>query len=456
MSDTKQIEKDVFSGSSQDSMQAIREAAEKINDFGTIPEGEGLVKNVEGRQTKASIWKNIFFFATIFGLFVLATLLYTIIDDTFGLIAVQVAVEEEVIAAPFGKTDVEQLTQEEMAQILNDASGSSGSLRRMIRDMPFAERSKAELEDLIRVEILKEEVVRSFSFTDSLFNRAAIEAQVAENFPRADLRWHSWLNWDFLTTPMNSTPALAGIRTGILGTLWVTAIAMLFAIPLGVGGAIYLEEYASDTKNRFLIGFNSLIQTNINNLAGVPSIIYGMLGLAVFVIALGSFTSGDVISFISFISSAPNGRTILSAGLTIGLLVLPLIIINAQEAIRAVPRSLRQASYGLGATKWQTVWNVIMPNAIPGIMTGIILAISRAIGETAPLIVVGASTFILTDPTGVFSQFTVLPIQIYNWTSRPQAQFQNAAAAGIIVLLIIMVALNGTAIWLRNRYQRSG
>ncbi len=452
MSDTKNLEKDMFSGSSQDSMRAIREAAEKINDFGTIPEGEELTQNVQRRQTRASIWKNIFYISTIFGLFVLATLLYTIIDDTFGLIAVQVAVEEEVIAAPFDKTEIEQLTQEEMAQILTDATGSSGALRRMNREMPFAERSQAELEDLIRIEILKEEVVQSFSFTDSLFKRASVEAKVAEDFPRADLRWHSWISWDFLTTPMNSTPALAGIRTGILGTLWVTAIAMLFAIPIGIGGAIYLEEYAADTKHRWLVFLNKVIQTNINNLAGVPSIIYGMLGLAIFVIAWGYFTSGQ---FFNVPGAAANGRTILSAGLTVGLLVLPLIIINAQEAIRAVPRSLRQASYGLGATKWQTVWNVVVPNAIPGIMTGIILAISRAIGETAPLIVVGASTFILTDPNGIFSQFTVLPIQIYNWTSRPQAQFQNAAAAGIIVLLVIMIALNGTAIWLRNRYQRS-
>ncbi|NJL06708.1 MAG: phosphate ABC transporter permease PstA [Chloroflexaceae bacterium] len=443
----------MFSGSGQESITAIREAAEKINDYGTIPQGEGLIKNVQGRQTKASVWRNIFFSATIFGLFVLATLLYTIVDDAFGLIAVQVAIEEETIAAPFGKTEVEQLTQEEMAQVLTDATGSSGSLRRMNREVPFTERSQAELEDIIRVEILKEEVVRSFAFTESLFNRAAIEAQVAEDFPRAELRWNSWISWDFLTTPMNSTPALAGIRTGILGTLWVTAIAMLFAIPLGIGAAIYLEEYAADTKNPFLIRFNSLVQTNISNLAGVPSIIYGMLGLAVFVIALGYFTSGQ---FFSLTGAATNGRTILSAGLTVGLLVLPLIIINGQEAIRAVPRSLRQASYGLGATKWQTVWNVVMPNAIPGMMTGIILAMSRAIGETAPLIVVGASTFILTDPSGVFSQFTTLPIQIFNWTARPQAQFQNAAAAGIIVLLVIMVSLNGTAIWIRNRYQRSG
>ncbi len=454
MSNTQQQpEQDMFSGSSQESISAIRKAAEKINDYGTIPHGEDLIKNVQGRQTKASVWKNIFFSATIFGLFVLATLLYTIVDDAFGLIAVQVAVEEETIAAPFGKTELEDLTQEEMAQVLTDATGSSGALRRMNREKPFTERDQAELEDIIRIEILKEEVVRSFAFTESLFNRAAIEAQVARDFPRAELRWNSWISWDFLTTPMNSTPALAGIRTGILGTLWVTGIAMLFAIPLGVGAAIYLEEYASDTKNPFLIRFNSLVQTNINNLAGVPSIIYGMLGLAVFVIALGYFTSGQ---FFSPTGPATNGRTILSAGLTIGLLVLPLIIINGQEAIRAVPRSLRQASYGLGATKWQTVWNVVLPNAIPGMMTGIILAMSRAIGETAPLIVVGASTFILTDPSGIFSQFTALPIQIYNWTSRPQAQFQNAAAAGIIVLLVIMVALNGTAIWLRNRYQRSG
>jgi phosphate transport system permease protein len=197
---------------------------------------------------------------------------------------------------------------------------------------------------------------------------------------------------------------------------------------------------------------NRLIQTNINNLAGVPSIIYGMLGLAVFVRMLEALTSGKMFGLVD--PTTANGRTILSAGLTLGLLILPLIIINAQEAIKSVPNSLRQAGQGLGATKWQTIWAHVLPNAMPGILTGTILAVSRAIGETAPLVVVGASTFITVDPTNPFSKFTTLPIQIYQWTSRPQDEFRNIAAAAIIVLLILLLTLNATAVLLRNRFSK--
>jgi phosphate transport system permease protein len=204
-----------------------------------------------------------------------------------------------------------------------------------------------------------------------------------------------------------------------------------------------LQEYAP--KN----WLTSIIQTNINNLAGVPSIVYGMLGLAVFVRTFEAITSGA-----AFGVTDSNGRTVLSAGLTMGILVLPLIIINAQEAIKAVPDSLRQAAFGVGATRWQTIWHHVLPNALPGILTGSILAISRALGETAPLIVVGASTFITIDPQGVFSKFTALPIQIYNWTTRPQAEFHSIAASAIIVLLVLLLTLNATAILLRNRFQR--
>ena len=257
----------------------------------------------------------------------------------------------------------------------------------------------------------------------------------------------SWLNKEFITQPQSSKPEYAGVRTAILGSLWTIAITILFAFPIGVGAAIYLEEYAADTP------FNRLIQTNINNLAGVPSIIYGILGLAVFVRALEPITSGALFGYVPEGTTA-NGRTILSAGLTLGLLVLPLIIINAQEAIRAVPNSLRNASYGLGATKLQTIWHHVLPQALSGILTGAILAISRAIGETAPLVVVGASTFITFDPTSPFSKFTTLPIQIYQWTSRPQDEFRNLAAAAIIILLILLLSLNASAILLRNRFSR--
>ena len=440
MSDTQQPpEKDMFSGSSQESMSAIREAAEKINDYGTIPEGEGLIKNVEGRQTKASIWKNVFFFATIFGLFVLATLLYTIVDDAFGLIAVQVAIEEKTIAAPFGKTELEELTQEEMAKVLTDATGSSGALRRMNREMPFAERDQAELEDIIRVEILKEEVVQSFAFTDSLFNRATIEAEVAEKFPRAELLWHSWISWDFLTTPMNSTPALAGIRTGILGTLWVTIIAMLFAIPLGVGAAIYLEEYATDTKNPLLIRFNSLVQTNINNLAGVPSIIFGLFGLALFVQALNL------------------GTSLMSAGLTLGLLTLPYMITTAEEALKTVPRSMREGTMALGATQFETIRDIVLPAATPGIATGVVLSLSRAAGETAPILFTGAAFYITGLPGHPLQEFMALPYHLYTLSTQHHdiLGVRPLAYATAAVLILLVFALNLSAIVIRERARRN-
>lgn len=316
--------------------------------------------------------------------------------------------------------------------------------RRFDRDEPFSERSKESVIQLIEERVIGREVVAAYKLTESLLERERIEATVRERFPRAELEFHSWVNREFLTRPMSSVPILAGVGNAILGSLWVIAITIALAIPIGILGGVYLEEYASDTW------YYRLIETNINNLAGVPSIIYGILGLAVFVRALESLTSGA-----AFGVTDSNGRTILSAGLTMALLVLPLMIINAREAIRAVPQSLRQASYGLGATKWQTVWNHVLPNALPGILTGTILSVSRAMGETAPLIVIGASTFVVFFPDSVFDKFTVIPIQIYNWTSQPGAQFRSIAAAAIIVLLVTLLLLNATAILLRNRFKRS-
>jgi phosphate transport system permease protein len=305
---------------------------------------------------------------------------------------------------------------------------SAGLFRRLNRDQPFEQRTKEEILVLIYERVIEQKIVRTYSLGESLFNRAAIEADVAERYPEATLEFRSWLSGSFLTTPMSSKPELAGIRTAILG----------------VCAALYLEEYAP--KNRL----TNLIETNINNLAGVPSIIYGMLGLAIFVRTLEYYTSGAFLGV-----TDTNGRTVISGSLTMALLILPLIIINAREAIRAVPQSLRQASYGLGATQWQTVWQVVVPNAIPGILTGTILGMSRAIGETAPLIVVGASTFIVSDPNGPFSKFTALPIQIYNWTQQPQPEFRSIAAAAIIILLLLLLSLNAAAIILRNRFRRS-
>jgi phosphate transport system permease protein len=266
--------------------------------------------------------------------------------------------------------------------------------------------------------------------------------------PNAVMEFKAWLNWNFLISPQSSNPALAGIRTAILGSIWVTLIAFLVAVPLGVGASTYLEEYSKGSK------LDGLIETNINNLAGVPSIIYGMLGLAVFVRYFGHFTSG--VAFGAADPSTASGRTIVSAGLTLGLLILPLVIINAREAIRAVPRAFREASYGLGATKWQTTWSHVLPNAIPGILTGVILAVSRAFGETAPLIAVGVSTFIVVDPCG-----TLLEVhhrcrcRSTNGLRGHRKNFSGWPRPRILVLLFLLIALNAAAIFLRNRFKRT-
>jgi phosphate transport system permease protein len=328
---------------------------------------------------------------------------------------------------------------------LLEANVSAGLMRRLERDKPFAERTQEEIYSLVMERVVEPKVVASWPLMESITQRGEIERSVAE-IPNGTLEWRSWLTPQFLTASQSSTPEQAGIRGAILGSLWVILFTLVIALPVGVGAAIYLEEYATDTW------LNRLIATNISNLAGVPSIIYGMLGLAIFVRALEPLTSGKLFGLAD--PTTANGRTVLSAGLTLALLVLPLIIINAQEAIRAVPRSLREAGYGLGATKWQVIWAHVLPSALPGILTGNILAMSRAIGETAPLVVVGASTFISVDPSGPFSKFTTLPAQIYQWTARPQDEFRHLAAAAIIVLLALLLTLNAVAVLLRNRYSK--
>jgi len=239
-----------------------------------------------------------------------------------------------------------------------------------------------------------------------------------------------WLRITLLTNFPSRFPEESGLRSAIQGTLWLISITALLSFPVGVGAAIYLEEYAP--KNRI----TALIEINIANLAGVPSIIYGLLGLGLFVRALSL------------------GRSVLAGSLTMALLILPIIIVSSREAIRAVPQSLRLAALALGATRWQTVRDHVLPYAMPGILTGTILAMSRAIWETAPLITIGALTFVAFDIRGPLDIFTVLPIQIFNGISLPQKEFHGLAAAGIIILLVVLFAMNATAILLRNRLQK--
>lgn len=248
----------------------------------------------------------------------------------------------------------------------------------------------------------------------------------------ADTLMDGWdrLNMDFLTNFNSSRAENSGFFGAIIGSLWLMLVTAPVAIILSVGTALYLEEYAPKNK------ITDFIKINISNLAGVPSVVFGLLGLAMFVRALAL------------------GNSVLAAGLTLALMILPVIVVSAQEAIRAVPESVREASVGMGATKWQTVSRIILPAAIPGIITGIILALSRAIGETAPLVVIGVPTTLLVTPTSVLDSFQAMPMQIYSWVKMPAEEFQYIAAAGIIVLLVILLLMNSVAIFIRNKFSK--
>jgi phosphate transport system permease protein len=242
----------------------------------------------------------------------------------------------------------------------------------------------------------------------------------------------SRVSWTFLNTFPSRNAADAGVYHALMGSIWVITLTAALALPVGVAAAIYLEEYGTRSKvARF-------IELNIANLAAVPSIIYGLLGLGLFVRLMAM------------------GQSVMAGAATLALLALPVVILSTREALRTVPSTIREASYALGATKWQTIWNQVLPMALPGVLTGLILALSRAIGETAPLITIGALTYIPFAPDSVWSKFTVLPIQIFNWVSRPQAEFHTNAAAAILVLLALLLSMNAVAIIVRDRFQRRG
>lgn len=239
-----------------------------------------------------------------------------------------------------------------------------------------------------------------------------------------------FLDWHFMSSYASRKAEQSGILAPLAGTVWIVGMTALLTIPIGVGTAIYLEEFAS--KNRF----NRLIELNIANLAGVPSVIYGLLGLAVFVQFLFN-----------------GSRNVTAGALTMTLLILPIVVIASQEAIKAVPSSYRDAAYAMGANRWQVVKAVVLPQALPGMMSGIILALSRAIGESAPILIISSLVWVTFVPTSPDSKFTVLPLQIFTWISQPQHEFRGIAAAGIIVLLVVLLSMNGVAIWIRSKYQ---
>lgn len=595
-----------------------KDKAKNKNKLRYMPAEAEFSKRLQARQRRGDLGKAFNYFSVGVATLALIALFLNVVNEAFGTIGIVNTVEPEtfadgrplealdsqelalILAGHAGRrlrvlirdtisqVDVADFTRSTVAEIVADPNVDAAIADQLLKNISAEQQAgllasyadTATLRRLALDNVVKPQVIASFTFAEAIFNfdavKAEIEGRLLEAYKKSKrldtakvtvIRFHSWLNSEFITTPMSSTPALAGVRTALIGSVGLMAVVALVALPIGVGAAIYLEEYAAQ-------GFiNRLIETNVRNLAGVPSIIYGMLGLAIFVRALAPFSSGLVFHFnfdaptvdsvinriapvfddqlrfdgarihsesdlidgpaaqrlvdvflhygtpsltmqgnsnihamanslsdalavtvdvipvdadgehdieirgsyyrfdvaddagmpdstydqlmanLARINSfAPNGRTLVSAGLTLALLILPIIIINAQEAIRAVPATIREASYGLGATRWQTIWHQVLPAALPGIMTGTILSVSRAVGETAPLIVVGAATFLLTDPTSPFSQFTAMPIQIFQWTARPQGQFGAIAAAAIIVLLALMLMLNATAIILRNRY----
>ncbi len=273
---------------------------------------------------------------------------------------------------------------------------------------------------------------------DLLFQATALAALVIALVSLAALLFDilsdgaSRLSWQFLTNIASRRAAEAGIYHALAGSIWVIALTAAMALPIGVASAVFLEEYGTNSR------LAKFIEINIANLAAVPSIIYGLLGLGLFVRLMGM------------------GRSVLAGAATLALLALPVVILATREALRTVPGTIREGSYALGATKWQTIWNQVLPMATPGILTGLILALSRAIGETAPLITIGALTYIPFAPDSVWSPFTVLPIQIFNWVSRPQSEFKVNAAAGILVLLGLLLTMNAVAVVVRDRFQRRG
>ncbi|MCU0475679.1 MAG: phosphate ABC transporter permease PstA [Anaerolineae bacterium] len=426
--------------------------------------------DVNKRNARGNLMQRLYFSAMIIAIIVLIMLLFSIINQAFGYIAVSQAIKTEdlsdqplnslssdelaqilleqtprlllvMVRDNLNRAPVDQFTTTPFSQSINgtvpedlasvtprDLSGDAGpaAYARLLA----ANLSPDALTALIEANVLKVEIEKSWTLAESLFNRAAIEAEVANTPEQEELRFHSWLNNRLLTQRNSQQVEQTGIGPALAGTAYLLIMTIAISLPLGVGAAIYFEEYA---KENFL---NKLLETNIRNLAGVPSIIYGMLGLTVFVNTLSGIT---------------QGRTILSGALTLSLLILPIIITNSREALRAVPSTIREASYGLGATKWQTVSRQILPAALPGVLTGLILGVSRAIGETAPLIVIGATNSISTFPDGPFSRFSVLPFTIYNWSTQPDASFKNAASAAIIVLMLLLLLINATAIVLRNR-----
>ena len=387
---------------------------------------------LKSRHLKAQIFKHVCFASTWVGLIFLVALLSTVTHQAFHYMWERTdtnpLVVRDMLAADPSLLERGEEIAWGFADVFSPLDTSEVEDKSMI---PLLQRSQFHDQQTFLID-LKEEDPELF-------------AQLGIN-PDTATRWRMLGNnfAQFFSNFPSRNAANAGIKSAIAGTLWMITITALIAIPLGVASAIYLEEYTQENR------ISRFIEINIANLAGVPSIVYGLLGLSLFVgyfsLMKSRFPDNELFT---------NPRNVMAGALTMTVLILPVIIISAREAIKAVPSSLRQAAYGVGATRWQVVRHHVLPAAIPGIVTGVILSISRAIGETAPLIAIGALTYVAFTPSTVFDGFTALPIQIYNWVSRPQKEFHDLAASGIIVLMIVLLTLNAVAVTIRHRAERS-
>lgn len=381
---------------------------------------------VQKRHSRGRVFATLCAIATWIGVAMLVVLLFDVFTDSTGWVFSRADRDPRLFEMKLqNEPGFEEMARQKDPGLFSkmEAKVKARSRRADARGEPL---TQAEIEEI------EMEVIHSAYMTDPLYyEKFEMEPAFGER-----MQVVGGIVYDVLWNFASRYPSKAGFKAAIVGSLWLLVFTALFAIPIGVSAAVYLEEYA--TKNRI----NRFIEVNISNLAGVPSIVYGILGLAVFVRGFG-------------IEGWGLGRSVLAGALTMSLLILPVIIIAAREAIKAVPDSIRQGAYGLGATRWQTVRHHILPVALPGILTGVILAMSRAIGETAPMIMIGALSYVAFTPEHPLDDFTVLPIQIYNWVSMPQEEFHLLAACGILVLLIVLLLMNSVAIYIRHRAQRS-
>lgn len=360
-----------------------------------------------------------------------AWFLVGILNDSFGMIVVTYEVTPP--------SDLDEMNSDAIAELIRTGA-RAGVVRRFEQTDPLEERSRRELRGIADRFVFQPSIERAWSLSQSLSQRAEIEefAQEVGGY----VQFRAWVSPDLILNPIERNPLQSGIRTALVGSLWIVALSLAIAFPIGVATAIYLNEYTSDSS------FSRFLRANIETMASVPSIIYGILGLALFVRVLGPFTSGTALGAGE---GGSVGRTILSAGLTLSILVLPTIVISVRDLLENIPDSYREACYAVGGRRSTIIFRRLVPSIAGQLVTVLFAGISRVIGETAPLLVVGAAAFITVDPTSVFSRFTALPAQIFFWSARPQAGYRNLAAGAIVVLVILSIGINIGLALIRRR-----